>query len=163
MPRLRFGLVTAGAPAGVSQRLRRVVHVVLTGNPAMNYDSWKLASGADRRAEELSDRCCDIEALVDATLKQALARTNRGPDSLWEVEPALAEFDDDGAIFLDLSLRLHRVRVGSAAADLQELSQAFLRLGETLAQLTRSSQTPHGLKLAGSLPHREGGRQAELG
>ena len=133
------------------------------GHSNMNYDSWKLASGQEDRAEILADRCSDVEACVDRKLQQAFGQLNRVSECHWEAEPSLAEPDDEGQISLEVNLRLKRVPVTGTPGDLQELAQAFLRVGETLAQLARINQTSHGLKLAPSVQQRDAVQKADLG
>ncbi|MBS0206026.1 MAG: hypothetical protein JSS49_24300 [Planctomycetes bacterium] len=129
----------------------------------MNYDSWKLASDLEGRSEILADRCSDIESCVDGKLKLAITQTNRVSDSQWDAEPSLAEADDDGQITLELTLRLKHVPVCGTPGDLQELAQAFLRMGESLAHLARSNQTSQGLKLASSVQQRDVIPKSDLG
>lgn len=121
---------TGGAIAAVTS----LVH------PIMNYDSWKLASGVSHDAEALDDRCSAIEAVVDSTLAVAADRTNHPADAQWNVEPALAEPTPDGEISLEVTLRLRHLPVSGQPRDLQELAQAILNLGESLATLARDQQ-----------------------
>lgn len=133
------------------------------GHSPMNYDSWKLASGEEDRADILADRCSDVESCVDRKLQQAFGQLNRISDCQWEAEPSLAEPDDEGQISLEVKLRLKHVPVAGTAGDMQELAQAFLRVGESLAQLARINQTSHGLKLAPSVQQRDAVPRADLG
>jgi len=133
------------------------------GQSSMNYDSWKLASNADSRAEVLADRCSDIEAFVDGKLGLAVTQANSVSEGQWEAEPVLAEWDDDGTILLELNLRLKRVPVSGNPGDLLELAETIVRLGETLASMARNNQTVQGLKLAPSVQERGSGQQAGLG
>jgi len=128
----------------------------------MNYDSWKLATNVDSRTQILEDRCSDIEAFIDSKLNQIIALSNRETVCQWQVEPSLADFNDDD-IRLELTLRLKHVTVTGNATDLQELGLCLMRLGEALSQAARGQQTVHGLKLATSEAKREAGQSAQLG
>lgn len=117
----------------------------------MNYDSWKLSSGVTPEAEALEDRCSAIEAVVDRSLALAVERTTYPADADWSIDPSLAEADPEGAIFLEVSLRLKRLPVTGHPDDLQELAQAIINLGESLAILARNQQTSGRLKFAPSV------------
>lgn len=114
----------------------------------MNYDSWKLSSGVTPEAEALEDRCTSIEADVDRALSLAVERTSHPADAQWSIEPALAEPDQDGAISLEVSLRLKRLPVTGQPEDLQELAQAIINLGECLSVIARNQQPSSRLKFA---------------
>ena len=129
----------------------------------MNYDSWKLASDVDTRAQILEDRCTNIEAFVDSQLNQIVGRSNRETAWQWDVEPTLADFNDEEEIRLELSLRLKQVPVTGNASDLQELGLCLVRLGEALGQAAQGQQTTQGLKLASSVAKRDAGPTAEVG
>jgi hypothetical protein len=129
----------------------------------MNYDSWKLATNIDSRTQILEDRCTDLEAFVDGKLNQIIAVCNRETTCQWEVEPALADFNDDDEIRLELTLRLKQVPVTGNASDLQELGLCLIRMGQALTQAAQGQQTQHGLKLASSVTKRDVGSSAQLG
>lgn len=129
----------------------------------MNYDSWKLATNVDSRTQILGDRCTDLEAFVDRKLNQIIASSNRETTCQWEVEPALADFNDDDEIRLELTLRLKQIPVTGHPSDLQELGLCLIRMGQALTQAAQGQQTQHGLKLASSVTKRDAGSSAQLG
>lgn len=107
----------------------------------MNYDSWKLSSGVTPEAEALEDRCSAIEAAIDRTLALAVERASHPADVQWSIEPVLAEADPEGAISLEVSLRLKRLPVSGHPDDLNELAQAITNLGESLSLLARNQSS----------------------
>lgn len=129
----------------------------------MNYDSWKLATNVDSRTQILEDRCTDVEVFVDSRLNQIVADSNRETTCQWEVEPALADFNDDDELRLELALRLKQVPVTGHTSDLQELGLCLMRLGQLLTQAAQGQQTKHGLKLASSVTKRDADSSAQLG
>lgn len=119
----------------------------------MNYDSWKTGGGIDPRIEALQERCSDIESQIDGKLSEAAAEFNHNFDGIWEVEPALADCDESGAITLEVSLRLIGLPVTGSPGDLQEVAQALIKLGEALSPAAQADRTRLGLRLAPSIHH----------
>lgn len=130
-----------------------------------NYDGWKLSSGGDLLSERLGDACADAESALLSRLRQTIEEANAPSSSTWSLDEVVADADDAGEIFVEVSLKLGGIPTDAHCGELQEIAAAFCDLGkrlEMLAQHEKSSLSSPGLKMAPSARTR-GAQRREAG
>ena len=141
------------------------------GHAIMSYDSWKLDNDENPHADRLADRCSDAERFLKQNLTQAARQANAAAVSRWETQEVLAEADDDDEIWVELTLRLHRIPADKQGHELSEVADALIDLGSRLARLAKrepaasaSSGNALDIKMAPSARSRaSGNRDADTG